>query len=399
MKIFEKIKTKYEKKIKLFGFPLMVQTLDYMTGTKYQSLIGELITSVRIKDPDTYSINKDVKFLGKSLIQRIEDDNSKSYYLFNKKVYSISFFEKFKKQYLEIFDKKCDDIYILRANSGEAYLVLAYLINALLKKHNSKNPLLVATKKYHMDMIKMLCPSIPHIYIEDFDFSIKQDSFKIDNFNFHILFGFKYFKQLIKDIRTHELGQIHYYKSMLNTLNLNEEELEINKMQVLPNAEESMLEKVKNEGLNLEKFVFIAPEAQSCELYDDYFWSLLINKFKDKGYDAFVNLTGNKINLSEAVDFKSCRLNYAEAFALAKKSKKIVSLRSGFSEFLLQTNVPMDILYTKFAQHVFTNAIDVYQVMSAYSVYPLPLDDKTKIREFNMFEISQKDCLDKLLEL
>ena len=161
----------------------------------------------------------------------------------------------------------------------------------------------------------------------------------------------------------------------------------------------SMLNKVAKTGLNINKFVFLAPEAQSCKLYDEDFWCLLINKLQERGYDVFVNLVEDDIKLKGAIDFKTCYLTFAEAFALAKRAKKIVSLRSGFTEFLLQTNVPMDVLYTKFKHRHFFDDMDIYHVMSGFGIMQIPLIDKFKIREFNMFEISQIECLNKIIEI
>jgi hypothetical protein len=143
--------------------------------------------------------------------------------------------------------------------------------------------------------------------------------------------------------------------------------------------------------------VFLAPEAQSCKLYDEDFWVELINRFQEKGVDVFVNLTEDDIKLKGAKDYKTCDLTLSEAFALAKRSKKIVSLRSGFTEFLLQTDVPIDVLYTKFRHRHFFDDMDIYHVMLGFEISQIPFVDKSKVREFNTFEISQKCCMETIL--
>ena len=75
-----------------------------------------------------------------------------------------------------------------------------------------------------------------------------------------------------------------------------------------------------------------------------------------------------------------------------------MSLRSGFTEFLLQTGVPIDVLYTKFRHRDYLNDMNVYQVMSGFGLIRLPYIDKAKIKEFNMFETSPKQCLEEILE-
>ena len=158
-----------------------------------------------------------------------------------------------------------------------------------------------------------------------------------------------------------------------------------------------MLRKIGMTGLNLDNFVFLAPEAISCKFYDEDFWVVLINKLQEKGYDVFVNLVEKESKLKNAQDFKSCNLTFAEAFALVKKSKRIVSLRSGFTEFLLQTEVPMDVLYTKFKNRNMFNDMDCNHVISGFGLVQLPFVNKSKIREFNMFETSAQKCLDAIL--
>lgn len=397
MKIYEYIRGENERTAKLFGFPIMEQTSDYMTAERHQSFLGGLVTTIKLNNKYTEGSKKDIKLLGCSIAKRIEENNYRNYYFLGKKYRSVSLIDEFKKQYFRYFDRKHDDIYILNANSGEIYLTLTYVIQTLIKRNQSKCPLLVATQKYHVDMIKMICPNIPYIYVKKFRLKLLHDSFKIDNFRFFLLYSGVHFKQVERDIKTNKIGEHHYFKSILNRLNMTKQDLEMNKAVVVFDSERSMLEKVSKTGLNLEKFVFLAPEAQSCKLYDEDFWVLLINVLQEQGYDVYVNLVEDHLKLKGALNYKKCSLSYAEAFALAKRAKKIVSLRSGFTEFLLQTGVPIDVLYTKFRHRHFFDDMDIYHVISGFGLTQIPFVDKSKIQEFNMFEVSQKNCLEAIL--
>lgn len=395
MKLFEYKKDENERVAKIFGIPVMKQTSDYMTSERYQEFLGGLITTIKINDPITDCSKKDIQVLGHSISKRIEENNFKTYSFLGFEYRKISLIEQFKKQYSKYFDKKYDDIYILRANSGEIYLTLTYLIDSIIKKNGSKKPLLVATQKYHVDMIKMICPDIPYVYINKMNLKVVGDSFKIDNFRFFLLFDNKYFKQ----VDGIELNNSHYFKIILAGLNLTEDDISMRKVVVDSEIENTMLKKIEKTGLNLDKFVFLAPEAQSCKLYDESFWCELINRLQDKGYDVFVNLVEKDIKLKNAIDFKTCDLTFAEAFALAKHAKRIVSLRSGFTEFLLQTNVPMDVLYTKFKhRHIFDD-MDIYHVMSGFGLVQLPFVNIENIREFNMFELAPVECIEKMTRI
>ena len=397
MKIYECIKSEDERIIRLFGFTIVKQTSDYMTTARYQDFLGGTIKTVKINQYEKDSFIKDISIFGKTLIQRTEANNYKTYSLFGKPFFKISLIDQFKKSYFSHFAPNHDHIYILRANAGETYLTLTYLLNSLIKKNNSKNPLLVATKKYHIDMIKMICPEIPYTYIKKMKFKIVGDDFEIDNFKFFFLFSNAHFRQVEDDIKKHALGQSHYFDSILNRLGLKSDDIKMRKIADISGYEQSMLEKIGKTGLNLDKFVFIAPEAQSCKLYDEEFWVALINKLQQIGYDIYVNLTNDAIKLKGATGFKLCDLNFGESFALAKRAQKIVSLRSGFTEFLLQTNTPIDVLYTKFRNRHIFNDMDTYHVMSGFGLSTIPYVDMSKIQEFNMFETSSIDCLNKII--
>ena len=43
--------------------------------------------------------------------------------------------------------------------------------------------------------------------------------------------------------------------------------------------------------------------------------------------------------------------------------------------------------------------MDIYHVMSGFGLTQLPFVDKEKIREFNMFEISQSTCLKEIIDM
>ena len=394
VKFYEYVKGENERTAKLFGIPVMKQTSDYMTAERTQEFLGGLIVTRKVSDPASNYTGKEVKLLGYPVFKRVEKDNFRTYYAFGKIIHKVSLIDLFRKEYFKYFDGKYDDIYILNANSGEIYLTLTYIISSLIKRNKSKAPLLVATKKYHADMIRMICPDIPFVYAKKLKIKLSGDVFNIDNFRIFLLFDSAHFRQVEIDIKNKPIGEIHYFKSMLNRLKISEEDVVMRKITVPADAEESMRHKIGKMGLNLNKFIFLAPEAFSCKLYDDDFWCELINRFKTKGYDVFVNLTSEDVKLKSAVDYKTCSLTFAEAFALAKYAVKIVSLRSGFTEFLLQTGVPVYVLYTKFRDRHMFNDIDISHFLSGFELTQLPFVDKSKIHEFNMFETSPGLCID-----
>jgi hypothetical protein len=267
-----------------------------------------------------------------------------------------------------------DTAFILNANSGETYLFLKYALDPLLLRSKNKKALLIATKKYHIDLISMICPEIPYIYSSNFYNNIAEDVFEINGTTFIKIFSYKHFYSVEQDIKVDP--NAHYYYSILKTLNIKEKEVANRKILELQEARLNMLTKISDLGLNLNKFVFISPEANSCEALDEEFWIDKINSLKKQEFDIFVNLI-NKSNIYEKLGCKTCYLTYPEAFSLAKMAKKIYSLRSGFTEFLLNTNVPMEVYYSPFK----CNDITGEQIKRGFSLLKIPDTNPNDITE------------------
>ncbi len=401
MKIFETSKSDGNRAVKLFGITIYKKTTDFnierncVKTIRYQSFLGGIIKTCKINDEFGYYYNKQFSILGCTILKNINDGNSVTWYLFNNIIKQLSLKERFKKLYFKYIDEKYDDIYILNANSGEIYLFLTYLVDAFIIKKSSKNPLLIATKKYHLEMIKMLCPEIPAIYLNNFNAEIKFSTFDIDKFKFYMIFNNGYFKQVEFAIKNNTINTYHYFTYMCEELKMKENEINFRNPVLSYENEASMLKKIENLKLNLDNFVFIAPEAQSCMLLDNSFWVSLIKSFKEKGYDVFVNLVDNSVDLTGA-EYKSCFLTYSEVFALAQKSKKIISLRSGLTEFLVQTNIPVDVLYTKFRNRHFYDDMSVEQVMSGFSIRKLYNVNPKLINEYNFQNYARQDLINEI---
>lgn len=365
---------------KFFGLSLYRHTTDYMTSERHQKFLCGLVSTVRKKDIGHYHLVKQIKFLGKTIINREENGVDRVYYFLDRVIKKIPLIKIFEKNYIKLIDKKYDDVYMLHGNSGEIYLFLTYFLDACLKKNQSKNPLFIATKKYHIDMIKMICPEIPYVFSKKLRLNIKFDKFETAGHKFFIVFTNDYFNIVEHKVKSSNVGEFNYFDSIADCLGIKKEDIKMRKIVVPKEYEISMSEKIKKINLNTDKFIFIAPEAVSASSLNEKFWINLIKKYNDEGYDVFINITQDDAKYGNK-GYKTCDLNFCEAFMLAKKAKKIIMLRSGFSEFLLQTNVQMDVLYTKFRyRHVFQD-MSVEKVLSGFSLYNIPEIKKDLINE------------------
>ena len=382
--------------LKLFGITLYQKTTDYKTTMRTQKFLGGLISTCKIADKDGYRTEKNIKFCGIPLIKRIDEPEKISWYLWKLKYKETSLQKIFIKKYFQYFSPENDDIYILNANSGEIYLFLTYIFDALRKKNGSKNPLFIATKKYHTELVKMIHPDVSCVYIPHFYRKIESKTFTAKNYRFFTVFPQNYFANVEHIIKTNPINSKHYFNFIMEQFDIKPEEIELKHITVPNESENKMLKKIKKINLNLDNFIFLSPEAASCELLDNSFWIKLIKGFQDKGYDVFINIVNN---IPEFENFKSCYLTYSEAFALAQKAKRIISLRSGFTEFLLQTNVPMDVIYTKFKDRHLFRDMGIDYVTAGFSISKLPFINNNLINEIVIKDKNYEDiCSNKILE-
>ena len=388
MAIFENKKKGHSRIIKLFGNVIYITTSGYKRRT--QRFLGNLISTQKTSDENDNE-TKVTKFLDYVISKRETDEYYRKTYFLGKLVSSIDLNKKFIKKYKKYINGY-ENIVIIHSNSGEAYLFLTYVLDAFLRKNNiNKNILLVATKKYHIDLINLLCPEIPHCYIKKMKI-FRRNYININGQNFYMVFTGQHFVQVEKDIKNNPLETAHYFYSITDELGIKKEELGFRQVKISEDLKNGVITKARKIGLNLDKFVFIAPEAASCEEYDNEFWVDLCNELQQNGYDTFFNIVDEDTDIV-GCSYKTCDLTFSEAFTLAKMSRGIVSLRSGLTECLLQTNVPIFSLYTKFRNRYVFNDMQVEYVLSGFGLNKLPNVDTQKVFEFNMSEVDNREVI------
>ena len=283
--------------------------------------------------------------------------------------------ESFYKEYFKYLPEGYDDVFILHANSGEIYVFLAYLAKACIKKSNSTNPLFVATKPYHTDIINLFFPKSRSVY---YDMYLKEprlnlfnDTWEYNGHKFWQIFSQRHFNTVNSN-----LGSIHYFDAMLNTLGLtiNEASKPIVK---LPSKAKKNVQKIASDlQLNLDKFVILAPEASTVNLLPTSLWKTLLKELYKNGYDVFLNTTSNKYDFN----CKRVDISYMDLFALATYAKGIISLRSGLTEFLIPTKTKNIALCSRFH---WSPTLTAEQCIRAYTMMKLPYIDKDTNIEIN----------------
>lgn len=394
MKFFQYKKTSTLRVFSFLGLPIYEMIGNYRSSVRIQKFFGGLFRTERICDELLFHVEKIFRVFNISFLKRVEDGVIVKWYLFNILFNTIDLKRLFIKEYAKLFGDNHDYVFILSSNSGEACIFLTHVLDAYIKKNKVKTPLIVATKKYHVDLIKSICPEIPYKLIKPLKFQFKDDIFNNGKQNYFLVFSHQHFLKVLADAKNMDIGNSHYYTSILSRCGVSENEVSYRDIKIPVSCEQSMLAKVGKINLNLDKFVLLCPEALSAASVSNLFWVELIKAYQDKGYDVFVNLVGSSINLSDAT-YKSCFLSYPELFALACRAKKIVSLRSGVCEYLLQTKVPMDILYSNFHY----DRLSPEEGFKLFSMQNLKSFDKDIVSEFIIDDENENIIKEKLLNV
>ena len=342
-----------------------------------QYFLGNFIYTKKIKSK--IKELKTYKIFNFPISTRIIEDDICSYYCLGKLINQNHLAELFFKNNLQKVKDKYDDVYILHSNSGEIYLFFAYLAKAFIKKNQSKNPLFVATQKYHIDILKMYFPEAHYIYINELRLKTQSDIWNMPNHRYFILFSGNHFEKVEQDIKNNDIGSIHYLTSMLKTLNLTEKDFSMPEVIPSLNSQKLLSNAVNKMQLKLNNFIIIAPEAMTCEDLPLSFWQKIVQELKNRNFDIFLNITNYKNYIAGCKQFE---LGFTEAFFLAHKAKAVISLRSGFSEFLLPTETPNISIYTKFRKRT-RNAFSVEKGIEGFSMLKMPFVNKNKICEIN----------------
>lgn len=384
MMIFENKKLNNARKISFFGLPLYF--LENSGDFRRQKFLGGIVTTERFYTKT--SEEKIYKIINIPAFKKTLQNDTCSCYLFNIPVKSFLLSERIYNKYFKNLKIKYDDVYILNSNSGESFLFLAYLCKAVLAKNNSKHPLFAATKKYHIDILKMYLPEANYVYLPDLKIRTQRSIWKTGGHNVFLMFSSNHFDKVKQNIAEKNTGEIHYFKEITNTLGLTEADYQNPSPEISEETTEHAIEKANRHTLNLDNFIIIAPEAKTCSRLPHSLWQKLTAELRQKGFDIFLNIT-NKENYIQGC--KTCALSYSELYALSLKAKAVISLRSGLSEFLLPAGIPNIAIYTSFCDAAGGKNLPAEKTLAAFSMKKLPFVNQGKIIEIKSGDYKNSD--------
>lgn len=276
---------------------------------------------------------------------------------------------------------KYDDIYLLRHNIGETTVELMFL-QARIKANKSKKPLLIVWDKKNIGYYNMFVKDnvdMQYIKLHQFDvmsvFSEKMGNYKeviLKQNNQRFICSTP---QVADYMLEYNINNFYTYirdccripENAIPNLPVVSEQTKANVTQIMQKL-----------GLH-KKFVIIAPEANSLVKLPSEFWQDIMVQLKKQGYDIFMNAYHSAC---DADYVKTARLPLEELFGLAQKSERIITLGSGLAVLLALAQVPMDIIYTEFADKKI--GYTATQAIEKYSVFHLPMVKKENITEYNI---------------
>lgn len=260
-------------------------------------------------------------------------------------------------------------IYVLSANSGEIALFLSLFFERLLKKHGIANFdefVVLCTKKYHQDMLKMYFPEVQSVVAKPKALRkiTGYGDCVVKDWNIHVLFSGQYFHKYEMTLDEPTERQ-HFLSWMKQNLNM---EYPKTPRTVLENLLKDHLTTAKSKllALNLDysNLIIIADQSLSSRKADPRIFDEVISQLRKKGYSIYLNEPNPK-----SPNF----LTYPEVFALAKEAKAIIALRSGLVDFLAATETPCIALYTGFPNLGIKNPEKTpEEAMSLFSIAGLP---------------------------
>lgn len=328
-----------------------------------------------------YFIEKSIYLLNHEIYYRIKKDvYSKKYYLgFSSNKVEIEYL----KPYMEAF-ADYDTIIVIDSNIGEAFLTLR-LLPDILRKIQTTKPMLVITQKYHEQVIGLFEYSIPYVFIPELHFSVMKSKFKINDKRFYICYSHPYYRKIEKSLTTKK--PIHFYDAMIKHFDLNKKNLKPG-LPTLSNTNKNLLyEKLKEIKLDINNFVIISPEANSCKQLSPDFWAKLAEKCYQKKIDIFLNCM-QELYIPNT---KSCYLSFEEFCFLLQKAKASFFLRSGLCDIATSfISSPCTIIYSEL------NYINNVDTLAGFSVKPFSKNLQL-ISEYNIKQFEEDVLIDKII--
>ena len=358
------------KSRKLFGVTLYKK---YRTGNSLiRSFLAE--TYKRVTTFEHYGApSSQVYLFGLPLCGKRSSDSFITWHLGSSLTISRkSIAKELSKNLSKIFEKKRvrpvngrKHVFIFSGNSGEIATLLMYFLeplcaNLCLDMH--EEIVFLCTKPYHKDMLLFYFPQVQCEVKHPQILQYVQGDMDAYPWHVHMCFPKKYFVQFENNV---EPQTVNFIDWMSHWLSLPITAAKVPNQERLRGAYNSALKHLtlqqRNsiEGRESKGLVILIPRASSCLSLPDEIIQKAITDYTKQGYTIYLNTDNPK---------DPGYLTYPEFYAIAKRAKRVITIRNGLVDFISNTGTPLAIYYTQFPKRdfVFTEKKSerVYQLFS-----------------------------------
>lgn len=262
------------------------------------------------------------------------------------------------------------NIVIFSSNIGEVYVLLKYFVPQLISQN--KDTLFVFTRKSQIQIVEMFGIALPMVFIPDLVVERFPIRFTVKQKDFLVLFPCKYYDNLESEIL---MRKRNYIQGMEQVLGLRASKDIFAQLSVRKSDEKFVNEFLSQNGLYDQKFVFILPEAFTCEDLSFSEVTEIVSHCTALGYSCIVNRIGNPY-LFKLENIREVYLNIAQTYALATRASLIIGVKSGMLELLTETGVNTVLIPKAFKNRSNFRKLSVEDDIFGFSILHLPLHYK-----------------------
>ncbi len=337
-----------DKTYSIMGFPVCKVNKDIH---RKQKILFNVIKKDRIYS--NFLEKEEITIKNRIIYRKTEDSNYIEYSIPGVLTHRINKLKKVQKILDKTVDKKFNKIFILRSNLGEAYIFLKFIINELISPQDT--PLIITANKAHLELIEMFGLQIETQLIKKYKYEINEPVFKIGLQTYYMVYGIDFYinaENKINETNTHYLNYIFEHFGLTKSyLSKN-----VNKIKISDDTKKFVNDYIIRN--NLSKFVFLADKATTCTNIDEGFWTRLQER------------------LGLTIVKNSKELSIEEAYELANRAHIIITLRSGLSEILTETNNLQVAIYTDFRQRSRFEPLTKDRVINGYTLKKICANNK-----------------------
>ena len=297
-----------------------------------------------------------------------------------------------------------DDIYICKHHIGEIY-IFCQLLNQYIKNNGSKKPLLIIPEERYISLYEIFCPNIDKKYI---NLNLRKMDIQIVNNETHYK-GHRFFVPIpdrfatLRELIFRQKQDIHFYDYIKQEMKINVDN-NFKPAYISDFTKQRVIEKAKQLGLNLNKFVIFSTEAVTAMDLSHTFWVKLGEYFASQGYQIYINTytMSNEFKQNNAMlkenwldkipnsikDFAK----FDEIYHLAQLSHGVIALVNGLVVTFTQIDTPRFFFYTNQTPTI-GDRMDADTMLKSYRLDYLPGAYKESLHEINLNEMCEKDVL------